>query len=240
MPGGDLDAGVAAQQRLDERPRRRPVVDVEGAAAAPCGGPGRRRRRRTPRWSTVVASATVTAPGRPSAARLASATATRTGSRSTPGRGDAGLGRGQQVAADAAAEVDQGAGAEGLPAGRRGAGRPRSRVACSSPSGVKYIRAARSPNLATARRRSAAWVRAAATCAGSAPRRTRRVAAQRGVGRAAGRRRPARRVDGRARAAPGRRRSSSQRKASRSTRAILSDRGRREADPCWHSVGREC
>ena len=34
--------------------------------------------------STMVASATVTAPPRPSASRLATATATRTGSRSTP------------------------------------------------------------------------------------------------------------------------------------------------------------
>ena len=34
--------------------------------------------------STSTASATITAPGSPSAARLASATATRTGSRSTP------------------------------------------------------------------------------------------------------------------------------------------------------------
>ena len=45
----------------------------------------------------------------------------------------------------------------------------RIRVACSSPSGVKYIRAARSPNLASARCRSWTWVSAAATCSGVAP-----------------------------------------------------------------------
>ena len=44
-----------------------------------------------------------------------------------------------------------------------------SRVACSSPSGVKYIRAARSPNLVTAARRSAAWESATASRSGAVP-----------------------------------------------------------------------
>ena len=48
-----------------------------------------------------------------------------------------------------------------------------SRVACSRPSGVKYMRAARSPNFATARRRSSAWVRAAATRSADVERRSR-------------------------------------------------------------------
>ena len=81
--GGGLDAGVPAEQLLDERPRRGPAVDVEGAS------PGRpaarvRERDRERAVSTVVASLTMTAPARPSASRFACATSTRTGSRSTP------------------------------------------------------------------------------------------------------------------------------------------------------------
>ncbi|WP_447643456.1 hypothetical protein [Nocardioides zeae] len=41
------------------------------------------------------------------------------------------------------------------------------RVACSSPSGVKNIRSASSPNLATPRTRRPTWVRAAAERSGS-------------------------------------------------------------------------
>ena len=44
-----------------------------------------------------------------------------------------------------------------------------SRVACSSPSGVKYIDAASSPNFATARSRRSAWVRATASRSGGVP-----------------------------------------------------------------------
>ena len=47
-----------------------------------------------------------------------------------------------------------------------------SRVACSRPSWVKYMRAARSPNFGTARRRSSAWVSAAATRSAAVVRRS--------------------------------------------------------------------
>ncbi|CAM5710630.1 hypothetical protein SANTM175S_10457 [Streptomyces antimycoticus] len=48
------------------------------------------------------------------------------------------------------------------------------RVDCSTPFGVKYMRCASSePNLATARCRSVAWVRAAETSAGGWSRRSR-------------------------------------------------------------------
>ena len=47
-----------------------------------------------------------------------------------------------------------------------------SRVACSRPSGVKYIRAARSPNLARPAGAASTWVRATATCAAVARRRS--------------------------------------------------------------------
>ncbi len=44
-----------------------------------------------------------------------------------------------------------------------------SRVACSSPSGVKYIDAARSPNFSTARVRRSAWVSATASSSDGVP-----------------------------------------------------------------------
>ena len=54
-----------------------------------------------------------------------------------------------------------------------------SRVACSSPSGVKYIDAARSPNFSTARVRRSAWVSATASSVG---RRTGAGSLERGAG----------------------------------------------------------
>ena len=221
MPGRDLHAGVGRRsRRLDERPGRRPVVDVEDAAPRRCDGPGRRRPRRSGECRACVASATCTAPPSPSAARLARATSTRSGSRSTPAHGEPGPRERDQVAADAAAEVD--APTSGL--GRRDPRgpvrrRPAARVACSRPSGVKYIRAATVAELRRGRGRAAStWVSAAATCSGV------RRTAQRGRGpqRVAG-------VGRRTLGGPASRRwpgsVSSQRKASRSTRRILSADG---------------
>ena len=93
MPGATLThdvAGAAAPRRrttaASSRRRRR-------SGRVRYGGRGRRTRRRRRSASTSVASATCTAPARPSAARLARATATRSGSRSTPAHGDARPGR---------------------------------------------------------------------------------------------------------------------------------------------------
>ena len=130
MPGASFTHESRVQQRLDERPGRRPrrrrrscvprAVRRAGSAYATSKGV----------VSTVVASATVTAPPRPSASRLAAATSTRTGSRSTPATGEPGPGEGDQVAADAAAEVDQ--------RSRRSAARARAArcVATRQPGGL--------------------------------------------------------------------------------------------------------
>ena len=81
--GGGLDAGVPPEQLLDERPRRGPALDVEGAPLADRRA-GSANATANGVVSTVVASLTITAPARPSASRFACATATRTGSTSTP------------------------------------------------------------------------------------------------------------------------------------------------------------
>ena len=186
MPGATFTQASRREQLLDERPRRGPVVDVEGAAARRSDGPGRRRRRRTGVGVDVVASATITAPARPSAARLACGDRDPHRVEVDAGAGEPGPGERDQVAADAAAEVDDGLRGAAAAAARRGARRPASRVACSRPSGVKYIRAASSPNFGAARRRSSTWVSAAATCAGAAVRRSAVWARQRVAGRLGG------------------------------------------------------
>ena len=152
--------GHGGVQSSTSKVRPRPVLRA-GSANATSKGP----------VSIAVASATITAPARPSAARLASATATRSGSRSTPA---------QMMPARAVAirsppmpqprsttvrvEAAVSRAARWAATGRR--------VACSRPSGVKYIRAASSPNFSSALRRSVTWVRAAATWAGSDVRRS--------------------------------------------------------------------
>ena len=122
--------GHGGVQSSTSKVRPRPVLRA-GSANATSKGP----------VSIAVASATITAPARPSAARLASATATRSGSRSTPA---------QMMPARAVAirsppmpqprsttvrvEAAVSRAARWAATGRR--------VACSRPSGVKYIRAA--------------------------------------------------------------------------------------------------
>ena len=119
MPGATFTHGVAgraASRRTttaaSSRRRRR-------CGPAPVRRAGSANATSKPAWSSVVASATCTAPRRPSAARLASATATRTGSRSTPAAVRPARGERDQVAADPAAEVDH----------RRRRRTPRSRAA---------------------------------------------------------------------------------------------------------------
>ena len=141
MPGATLTHGAAGEQALDERPRRRPVVDVEGAAPRRCGAPGRRRPRRSRRRRPSVASATATAPARPRAARLASATATRTGSRSTPAAVSPARRRrpGRRRCRSPGRRRPTARRRRPAPrgGGDRGAGWP-----ARAPSGVKYIRSA--------------------------------------------------------------------------------------------------
>ena len=114
MPGATFTHGVAGQQRA----RRTATAGVQPSTsktrpAAVAAGRVGEDRRRTASRSTSSRRPTCTAPARPSAARLAAATATRTGSRSTPAHGEPGPGEGDQVAADAAAEVDHAADGRG-------------------------------------------------------------------------------------------------------------------------------
>ena len=120
------------------------------------------------RMSTSSASATPTAPGSPSASRFAVATATRTGSRSTPAAVSPARAKAtrsppmpqpRSTTVEAPNAVSRAARWEAT----------ESRVACSSPSGVKYIDAARSPNFGTARARRSAWVSATASRSGGVP-----------------------------------------------------------------------
>ena len=90
--------------------------------------------------------------------------------RGRPGAGDPRPREGHQVAADPTAQVDDGLGRGRVSRAARCVATG-SRVACSRPSGVKYIRDASSPNLSSALRRSSTWVSAAATCSGEAVRR---------------------------------------------------------------------
>ena len=96
--------------------------------------------------SSVVASATITAPARSERGEVGLGDRDPDRVEVDPGRGEPGGGRRDQVAADAAAEVDQGRGRRPPAAGRRGARRPAAGSPARGPSGVKYIRAARSPN----------------------------------------------------------------------------------------------
>ncbi len=114
--------------------------------------------------STVVASATETAPGRPRAARFARATSTRTGSTSIPALvipARANATRSPPIPQPRS--ITDPAEAADRRAARWAA--TVARVACSSPSGVKYIRAASSPSFAAALRRSVTCASAAATWA---------------------------------------------------------------------------
>ena len=110
----------------------------------------------------MVASATSTAPPSPRAARLAWATATRTGSRSTPAAVSPAARERHQVAADAAAQVDHRRGRPRPGAGRPG-GWPRAPGGLLEAVGREVHPAGQVPNFGTARRRSSAWVSAAAT-----------------------------------------------------------------------------
>ncbi len=107
--GGDLHAGVAAQERLHEAPRRGPVVDVE---AAPSRRPARRigeghvegggvdHGRVRDGHRTAEAQRLEVGHGHCDPHRV----------EVDAGTGDPGAGVGEQVAADAAPEVDQGRG----------------------------------------------------------------------------------------------------------------------------------
>ncbi len=124
-----------------------------------------------PLTSTVVASPAWTAPGRPSASRLARAIAARTGSWSMPAATSP-----ARAKASRSPPMPQPRSTT-LPPGMAAASRDarcsatRARVACSSASGVKNIRWAASPNFATPFSRSCAWVVAAAAFSASGSRR---------------------------------------------------------------------
>ncbi len=114
-----------------------------------------------PDRSIVVASDTSTAPGRPSASRFAEAIATRTGSRSTPAAvrpARANASRSPPMLQPRSITL------AGCAAASRAARwvATRLRVACSSASGVKYMRAPSSPNFPSALCRSWTCVSAAA------------------------------------------------------------------------------
>ena len=132
-----------------------------------------------PSRSMVVPSATCTAPARPSAARLASATATRTGSRSTPATVSPAR---ENAIRSPPMPQPRSMTLDGWAAASRAArcAATRGRVACSRASGVKYIRTASSPNFATARVRSWTWVSAAAARSASGSMRRTAAAARTG------------------------------------------------------------
>ena len=117
---GDLDDGRAGEEVEDEGPRRGPALGVEDPSPGATAG----RDRRRPHRSRARRGSSRRRPGRRRAARgrrgWPAARATRSGSRSTPAGGQAGAGEGEQVAADAAPQVDD--------AGRPGGGEARGTV----------------------------------------------------------------------------------------------------------------
>ena len=161
--------GHGGVQPSTSKTRPRPPRRAGSAKAAP-----------KPLGSTVVASPTWTAPASPRAARLARAIATRTGSWSTPAAT-----RPAREKASRSPPMPQPRSMT-LPSGIAAASRAarwsatRDRVACSSASGVKNIRGAASPNFATARSRSRAWVVAAAAFSASGSRRRTTLATRTG------------------------------------------------------------
>ena len=128
----------------------------------------------------AVASPTCTAPASPSAARLASAIATRTGSWSTPAATSP-----ARAKASRSPPIPQPRSMT-LPPGIAAASRAarwsatRVRVACSSASGVKNMRRAASPNFVAAFARSCACVVAAAAFSASGSRRRTTLATRTG------------------------------------------------------------
>ena len=134
-----------------------------------------------PLGSIVVASPTCTAPARPEGGEVGPGHRHAHRVVVDAGRDQPGPGEGEEVAADAAAEVDRRCRpGSRRPAVRRGGRRPAARVACSSASGVKNIRCAASPNLATAFARSCACVVAAAAFSASGSRRRTTLATRTG------------------------------------------------------------
>ncbi len=171
MPGATFTHESRREQRLDERPGRASSRRPGRCARRRCVGPGRRTRRRTVRCRRRrVGDADRAAetearrgwPRRPRPGR---------GSRSTPTQvmpASAMAIRSPPMPQPRSTRVVV-PNAVSRPARCRATG---SRVACSRPSGVKYIRAALGPSLASARRRSSTWVSAAATCSAVAVRRS--------------------------------------------------------------------
>ena len=137
--GRDLDTAVPVSRSSDEGPRRGPALGVEHPPPGPAAG-GVGEGGAEARDVQGVASATCTAPGSPSASRLARARATRTGSRSTPAAVSP-----ARAKASRSPPMPQPRSMTlaGWAAASRAArcSATRKRVACSSASGVKNIAA---------------------------------------------------------------------------------------------------
>ena len=102
---GDLDAGAAGEQRLDERPGRCPVVGAEAPASAAAPrrvGVRRAERRHVQRRRVGDADRTA----EPERSEVGAGHLDPQRVEVDPGRGQAGPGEGDQVATDAAGQVD--------------------------------------------------------------------------------------------------------------------------------------
>ena len=147
IPGATFTHASRPQQPLDPGPRRHPVVDVEGApgAAAPRGvGEREVEPAVVDRGRVGDLDARRAVRGRPGWPRPRRPAPGRGRRRRTPGRRGtprSGRRRSRTRGRSGCARRTPGS-------GRRGGSATDSRVACSSASGVKYIRSARSPNLA--------------------------------------------------------------------------------------------
>ena len=182
IPGAVFTHASRGQQRLDERPRRRPGVEGEGAAPAgtPRGvGEGHVERAVVP----VVASRDRHGAGQPERGQVGRGDRDPHRVEVDAGGGQPGAREGDQVAADAAAEVDHGRGAERLEPGRAVRGHREPGGLLEPVGGEVHDRGQRRRTCRRLARRSSAWVSAAASSAASVPG---TVTRERGRGRAAG------------------------------------------------------
>ena len=149
MPGATLTHRGASQQLGHEVPRRRPAVHVEHPSPRrTTGGVGEDHPEA--RDVDVLGRRDLHRPAETQGVEVGAGHLHPELVAVDPRDGQPGPRQCHQVAADAAAEVQHGAPAAGCTIATRAARcvATRARVACSRPSGVKYIRAASSPSFA--------------------------------------------------------------------------------------------